>query len=222
MDKKIIIYGAGSFAELMLYHFHSDSDYQVVAFCLDPEYITQDHLLDLPLISIDDALSLYPPSEYSMFVAIGYRKMRNRKLLYAKAKNLGYKLVNFISSKAHVSENLQIGENNVIQSSCDIEPFVTIGHNNIFWTGTIVGHHAHVGHHNYLSGGCGVGGKCVVGDLCFMGNAALMVNNLKIAHETYMISGSIILKDTLPYAKYHGNPSKLIGFHEEHGIIIKD
>lgn len=218
---KIVIYGAGPLAELMYYHFTHDSDYQVVAFCLDTEYLTDDSLCGLPVVDFAEVTQHYPPDQYPMFVAIGYRTMRNRPLLFNKAKQQGYRLVNFISKMAHVRENLIIGENNVILSSCDIDPFVRIGNNNIFWTGSIVGHHAVVGDHNYISGGCGVGGNCVVGDLCFLGNNALMVNNVTIANETFMVAGAIILKDTQEACQYHGNPAKLISRHPDTGIIIE-
>lgn len=59
-----------------------------------------------------------------------------------------------------------------------------------------------------------------MGDLCFLGNAALTVNNINIRDETYMVSGTIILRDTETAGKYHGNPAKLIGRHADTGIII--
>jgi len=220
MNNKIIIYGAGPFAKLMHYHFTHDSDYEVIAFCLDKDYITTPKFCDLPVVDFESVADDYPPSEYQMFVAIGYRVMRNRPLLFNKAKQKGYQLVNFISRKAIIRDDLNLGENNVIMSSCDFEPTINIGDNNVFWTRTIIGHHAIVGHHNYISGGGGVGGNCQVGDLCFLGNGALMINDIKIADETYMIAGTIILKDTEIASKYHGNPAKLIGRHADTGIQI--
>jgi sugar O-acyltransferase (sialic acid O-acetyltransferase NeuD family) len=220
MDNKIIIYGAGPLAELMLYHFSHDSDYEVVAFCLDKDYITAPQFCHLPLVDFEAVSEHYPPEDYQMFVAIGYSKMRNRPVLFNKAKQKGYRLVNFISKKALLRDNLHLGENNIIMSSCDIEPFVSIGNNNVFWTGSIIGHHAVIGNHNYISGGGGIGGNCIVGDCCFLGNAALTVNNVHIRDETYMISGTIILRDTETASKYHGNPAKLIGRHADTGIVI--
>jgi len=174
----------------------------------------------LPIIAFESIENTYPASEYAMFVAIGYSKMRNRPIMFNKAKDKHYKLVNFISKQAIVRDNLNIGENNVILSSTDIEPFVTIGNNNVFWTGGILGHGLTIGHHNYISGNCGLGGDCLIGDRCFMGNAAVMVNGLRIADETFMVAGTVILKDTDASAKYHGNPAKRIGYHHETGIII--
>jgi len=221
MTENIVIYGAGPFAKLMMYHFHHDSPYRVCAFCVDRPYWQAEQFCDLPLLPSDTVTQAYPPSDHAMFVAIGYRVMRLRKQMFLQAKNLGYRLINYVSARANVRPDLRLGENNVIQSSCDIEPFVTIGDNNVFWTGTIVGHDAIVGHHNYISGGCGVGGNCVVGDLCFFGNNALMVNDLRIADETYLVAGAIILRDSQPASQYHGNPCKLIARHAETGIIIR-
>ena len=220
MSHKLVIYGAGAFAKLMLYHFTHDSDYEVVAFAVDKYYIKDTLFCGLPVIAFESVYTDYPPDKYVMFVAIGYSIMRNRPILFNKAKDNGYQLINFISHKAIIRDDLNIGENNVILSSTDIEPFVTIGDNNIIWTGGILGHDLTLGHHNYISGNCGLGGNCLIGNSCFMGNAAVMVNGLSIADETFMVSGTVILKNTEYAAKYHGNPAKRIGYHRETGIII--
>jgi len=220
MSQKLIIYGAGPLAEIMYYHFRHESPYEVIAFCMDKEYLSDAQFCDLPLVDVALVTQLYPLNEVQMFVAIGYKSMRNRALLFNKAKQLGYTLVNFISQRANVRDDLSLGENNVILSSCDFEPHVRIGNNNVFWTRTIIGHHANIGDHNYISGGGGVGGNCTVGNCCFLGNGALMINNVNIADETYLIAGTIILKDTEIASKYHGNPAKLIGRHADTGIII--
>lgn len=220
MATKIVIYGTGPFAELMHYHFTHDSDDEVVAFCLDTAYLSQSHFCSLPVVAFEAVTEHYPVDQYSMFVAIGYSKMRNRALLFDKAKAKGYVLVNFISRNAITRENLIIGENNVIHSSTDVDCFVRIGNNNVFWTGSVLGHHLVVGNHNYFSGNCGLGGNCVIGDACFMGNAAVMVNNIRIADETYLVAGTVILRDTEAASRYHGNPAKLVSRHTDTGILI--
>lgn len=221
MSNKLIIYGAGPLAELMHYHFTHETDYEVVAFCLDTDYITQTSLCHLPIIPFETVQDTHPAATYQMFVAIGYSSIRNRALMFNKAKAKHYQLVNFISQTAHTRENLIIGENNIIQARVEIEPFAKIGNNNIFWTGSILGHHFTIGDHNYIAGNCGFGGYCTMGNLCFMGNAAVTANNITIADETYMVAGTVILKDTEAASRYHGNPSKLVSRHADTGILIK-
>ncbi|MCK5889136.1 MAG: acetyltransferase [Methylococcales bacterium] len=220
MSKKIIIYGAGPLAELMHYHFTEESEYEVVAFCLDEAFITQATLCDLPIVPFETIETTHPEKEYDMFVAIGYSYMRNRKLMFDKAKVKNYTLVNFISPAAGIRDNLIIGENNLIQARVEIEPFAKIGNNNIFWTNSILGHHFTIGDHNYIAGSCGFGGYCTMGNCCFMGNAAVTANTVVIADETYMVAGAVILRDTEVASRYHGNPSKLISRHPDTGIII--
>lgn len=221
MKQKIIIYGASDLGKLMLYHFTHDSEYEVVAFCIDQQYITTPQFCNLPVVPFESVENHFPATEYALFVAIGYRNMRSRSVMFNKAKDKGYQLINFISRKAIVREDLIIGENNAIFSSSDIEPDVTIGDNNIFWTRSILGHGVKVGSHNYFSGGAGLGGNCIIGDHCFMGNAALMINGIKIADETFLVAGAVILRDSEPATKYHGNPVRVVSRHLETGIVIE-
>lgn len=221
MSEKIVIYGLSAFSAMMYHNFTRYSQTSVVAFCVDQEYMQETSFCGLPVVSFQDVAELYPVEDYKMFVAIGFSRMRNRAVMFDKAKAQGYTLVNFISPKAIVREDLVIGENNVIQSSVDIDMFVTIGNNNVFWTSSILGHNLVVGNHNYVSGNCGLGGNCIIGDACFIGNAAVMVNNINIADETYLVTGSVIVRSTEEACQYHGNPSKRVGRHGDTGIIIK-
>ena len=46
MPKKIIIYGISAYAEIMHYKFDKYSDYTVIAFCVDQEYIKDEYFVD--------------------------------------------------------------------------------------------------------------------------------------------------------------------------------
>lgn len=221
MSKPLIIYGTGEFAQLMWYFFTNESDYNVAGFCVDQKYLKVNELCGLPVYAFEQVTERFPPEDFNMFVAIGYSVMRLRSVMYGKALQQGYDLVNFISPKAIVRDDLVIGSNNAIFSSCDLEPAVRIGENNIFWTRCILGHGVVIGNHNYFSGGVGLGGRCIIGDYCFMGNAALMVNDISIADETFLVAGTVIIRDTEPSTRYHGNPARRVGTHKETGIIIK-
>ncbi|MBT3813261.1 MAG: hypothetical protein HON51_10815 [Gammaproteobacteria bacterium] len=220
MPEKIVIYGVSAFAEMMYHNFTRYSEYRVVAFCVDQEYMQESSFCHLPVVAFEEMAELYPAKDYKMFVAIGFSRMRNRALMFDKAKAKGYQLVNYISPQAIIREDLVMGENNVIQSSTDIDIFVSIGNNNVFWTGCILGHNLVVGNHNYVSGRGGLGGNCVIGDACFIGNAAGMVNNINIADETYLVAGTVIVRSTEESCQYHGNPSKRVARHADAGIVI--
>jgi sugar O-acyltransferase (sialic acid O-acetyltransferase NeuD family) len=221
MLKKIVIYGCGAFAKLMHYYFSTANQYEVVAFTVDSIFLQDTFIYGLPVIPFEDITDDYPPSDFSMFVAIGYQRMRNRKILFEKAKNKQYLLVNYISSKAIAYHNLVLGENNVIMGNVNIEPFVKIGDHNIVWSDTLLGHDLVLGNYNYVAAKCLLAGNSIIGDLCFFGNGVTTIDHLMIANETYLVAGSVLFKDTKPYMRYFGNPAKPFRkSHEDYGIII--
>ena len=70
---KLVIYGNSDFAELMNYYFTTDSQYNVVGFCVDKEFIKSDKFLDKPLIPLEEIERVFSPNKHKMFVAVGYR-----------------------------------------------------------------------------------------------------------------------------------------------------
>ncbi len=217
----LVIYGIGPFARLMRFYFASDSQYRVVAFTADEQYITDRSFWGLPVVPISRVREEFPPDWASMFVAIGYKKMRDRQALFQRAKAMGYSLANYVSSASVHYPGLQLGENNVLMANVAVEPFVTIGNNNVFWTKTLVCHDAIVGHHNYAAAGCIIGGGCVVRDGCFLGNGSILIDHLEIASETHVGPGATVLNSTREFRRYMGNPAREVGSHEERGIVIE-
>lgn len=49
---KIIIFGTGEIAELAYYYFTNDSQYEVVAFVADDEYVNNSTFQNLPLVML--------------------------------------------------------------------------------------------------------------------------------------------------------------------------
>jgi ssRNA-specific RNase YbeY (16S rRNA maturation enzyme) len=78
MTKKLIIFGAGQIAELAHYYFTHDSAYDVVAFCIDEDYKTQEtfRLLMRTLTACEKKNTSKPKSK-----AIRWRPMLVLRLL---------------------------------------------------------------------------------------------------------------------------------------------
>lgn len=219
--KHVIIYGMGPFAEQMCFYFTHDSGYKVVGFTVDAAYLNQTTFCGLPAVPFEAVTKEYPPDSVDMFVAIGYRRMRDRGLLFSRAKACGYRLANYISSQVVRFQDLQLGENNVALANVQFEPFVTIGDNNAFMSATLVAHNASVGNGNFLAARCLLGGKCILEDGCFLGSGAILIDGLRIRRESYILAGSAVFRDTKEFHKYAGNPAREVGKHEEHGIVIE-
>ncbi len=218
---KLVIYGNGDFAKLMYYYFSEDSDYEVCAFCADESYIKEDELIGKPVLSVNNIEKNFPPSEYKIFVAIGYSNMRARKKMYDKVKNKGYQCINYISSKAIIDKSFKLGENNVIFQNVTIEPYVSIGNNNIIWSSTTLCHNVSILSHSFVAAQSVIGGFSIIKDNCFLGFNSTIIENITLEKETLVGAKSLVLNDTEEYSKYMGIPAKKISEHKKEGIKIK-
>ena len=195
---RLILFGTGSLAELMQLYLDEDSDYEVVAFTATADRVTSDTFGGLPLVSFDDVVRLYPPSDHRMFVAVGYDRMnRVRSRIYQDAKARGYELITYVSSRALV-HGASVGDNCCIFAGLTVEPFVSIGNDVIVWGGAQVSHHAKVGDHSFLAPGVTVAGHTSVGSHCFLGAGATVRDGVSIADDCLIGAGANVLRDTTP------------------------
>ncbi len=218
---KIIIYGNSDFAELMYYYFTTDSVYEVAGFCVDKNYIKDDKFLNIPLVPFEIVDEVFPPNEYKMFVAIGYKNMRLRKNLYKKTLDKGYSHVNYISSKAVIDQSNSIGKNNAILHNVVLEPFSKIGNNNVINTNVIICHHAEIMDDCFIAARTLIGGFTIIKNNCFLGFSSTILQKLVIEDETLVAASSVVNKNSLKYDFLVGTPAKSISQHEENGIEIK-
>ncbi|MFM2223859.1 MAG: hypothetical protein RJA07_61 [Bacteroidota bacterium] len=203
MSKKIIIIGNTGNAKLAHYFFTNDSEYEVVAFSVDEEYITEPIYCGLKVVPFQEIERLYPPNEYSAFVAIGYNKMNIiRENKYNEIKAKGYFLPNYISSKCSFLTHEPIGDNNLILEDNTIQPFVSIGSNNVFWSGNHIGHDVKIGNHNFLTSHVVVSGFTRICNNVFIGVNATLRDDITIANFTLIAAGAIIMKNTQPEEVY--------------------
>lgn len=191
MKKALIIYGIGKFAEYVGYVFENDSEYEVVAYCIEEEFLKHDSFCNKPLTSFENLNNNYPPVDFSIFIAVGNNKVRER--LFNRAKELGYDFASYISSKSSYWENLKTGKNVFVDEGCVLQPFITISDNTILFTSQI-GHHTRIGKHTLISGSK-TGGNVKIEDFCYLGLNASIKQNVEIAANTIIGMGCIIEKD---------------------------
>ena len=143
MKKKLVIFGAGDIAQLAHYYFRTDSDYEVVGFTVDEAFRSVDSFDGLPLVAFERLCERFAPEGHALFVALSYAKLNAvRKEKYLAAKSLGYPIATYLSSRATVLNEGQIGENCFILEDNTIQPFVRIGNNVSLWSGNHIGHHS--------------------------------------------------------------------------------
>ena len=205
MKKPLVIFGSGDIAQLGHYYFSTDSNYEVVAFTVDGNHITEPEFCGLPVIAFEDVAKKYPPNSYDFFVALSYSKLNAvRKEKFLAAKELGYKLVSFISSRATVLNEGKIGENCFIFENNTIQPFVTIGDNVTLWSGNHIGHHSVIHDHTFIASHVVISGGVEIGEQCFVGVNATLRDHIKIGDRCVVGAGALLLADAASEGVYIG------------------
>ena len=209
MKKGLVIFGFGDIAQLAHYYFSTDSDYEVVAFTLDAEYITEATFCGLPVVPFAEVNQKYSPEAYDFFVALSYSKLNAvRKEKYLAVKALGYRLASFISSRATVLNEDRIGENCFIFEDNTIQPFVTIGNNVTLWSGNHIGHHSTIHDHCFIASHVVVSGGVEIGEQCFIGVNATLRDHIKVGEKCVIGAGTLLLADAEAEGVYIGKATE--------------
>jgi sugar O-acyltransferase (sialic acid O-acetyltransferase NeuD family) len=209
--KKIIIFGSDDFAQVAHFYFTHDSSHEVVAFTVHERFIKKKELLGLPVVAFETIETNYPPSEFSMFIAIAYSKVNKvRAEVFAEAKSKGYQLVSYVNSKVTKWEEIKMGENCFILEDVTIQPFVEFGDNVIVWSGNHIGHHSKIGNHCFITSHVVISGNVKIGDYCFLGVNSTIRDGINIANHCVIGAGAVILKDTKEKEVYTAKGTQLM------------
>lgn len=193
--KKLVIYGSGLIAEVAEFYFRTDSGYRIEAFTNAGKFIKEDRFNGMPILAFEELESTHPPSEYDIFIALGYSKTNQvRQQRYIEATQKGFVCATYVSSRATyydtpVGANCFILENNVIQ------PFVTIGDNVTLWSGNHIGHHSKIGSHSFISSHVVISGGCNIGENCFLGVNSTLRDNIELGSFVVVASGAVVMKN---------------------------
>ena len=203
-QKKLVVFGADDFAQIVKFYFDADSEYEVCGFIVDPQYFDNDSFCGLPVVPSDRAEIDFPPSEYDMFIAIAYTHLNEvRESKYHEYKKRGYTLASYISSKATCwHEDNEFGDNVFILEDNTIQPYAHIGADTILWSGNHIGHHAVIGDHVFVTSHVVLSGRTEVGNNSFIGVNATVHDHVKIAERNIIGSCALITRDTSPDSIY--------------------
>lgn len=211
MPRPLVLVGAGEFAQIACEYFEHDSDREVVAFSVERDYLVQPQLAGRPVVAWETLPTHYPPAEVDVFVAIPSSQLnRLRTRLYREAGRRGYRLASYVSSRAFVWRNAELGEHCFVFEGNVIQPFVRIGNNCILWSGNHVGHRTIVRDNVFIASHAVISGYCEIGENSFVGVNATFNDRVKVAPDNVIGSGTLVTGDTEPGRVYVGSPARAL------------
>lgn len=218
--KRVIVYGTGGYAEIFYHEACLFGAIEIVAFTVDREYLDAPEFCGLPVVPFEEVKTVYPPEAYEMMVLTSPKRIRTRKVMYDKAKGLGYNLANYVSPRAIVEAGVQMGDNNVIFADAFIGHHTILGNDNIIRQKVYLGHQSKMADHNIIVAGCTLGGMSQIGSLSFFGLGMVGRDKVRYGDEVFVGLGSVVTKDVEDYATVIGCPAKAVSFHKDTGIIF--
>ena len=199
----LVIFGVGEIAEVADFYFGTDSDYRVVAFTVDAQFVKEPQFCGRPVVPLEEATKAFPPSEHDAFVGVGYSKLN--ALRRGKAETLrgfGYRLASYVSSKATTFRDFTAGDNCLILEDNTIQPFTRIGNNVTLWSGNHIGHHVTIGDNCFIASHVVVSGGVTIGDSTFIGVNATLRDHIKVGSRCVIGAGAILMEDAPDEAVY--------------------
>ena len=197
--RKLIIVGDSAFAEIAHEYFDVDTNYEVVAFAVERPYLKRDRAARPAGGEFETVEERSCAREHEVYVATVYTQLnRLRTRLAAEAKAKGYQLASYVSPRAFVWRNVELGEHCFIFEDNTVQPFVRIGNNVVLWSGNHIGHHSVIRDNCFVSSHVVVSGFCDIGENSFLGVNATLANNVTIARDNWLGPSTTIMRNTEP------------------------
>jgi sugar O-acyltransferase (sialic acid O-acetyltransferase NeuD family) len=214
--KPLLIFGTGDLAKVVIGYFLKDSEYDVSACVATRDAIRQSNFMGFEIVPFEEVESAYPPEEFQMFIAVGYKRMNHiRARFYHEAKGKGYKLATYISSRALCMEGVTVGENCLICENSVIHISSRIGDNTVISGGCYIAHNNAIGDHVFSSAHFSTGGYVKIGNHAFLGLNSCVTEKINVAPYTVVGAGVTISKDTKEWTVYKAQNPKTGSFDLE-------
>ena len=194
--RRLVLLGDSAFAEVAYEYFTHDSDYEVVAFAVESAFLKREELFGLPVVPFEELERRYPAAEHSFYAALVYTQGNTlRARLYHAAKEKGFAPASYVSSRAFVWRNVEIGEHCFIFENNVVQPFARLGDDVVLWSGNHIGHHSRIGDHCFVSSHVVISGFVRIGSWCVLGVNSTFANNVTVGDRCLVGAGALVLAD---------------------------
>ncbi len=180
--KKILIYGSKEFGKVMKglveylgYPFQGyiDDIYQGEEIVGTFEYVKKK----------------IPANEYAIVIAVGYRDLSARWVIYREVRKNSYEVPTLIHDKAYVHDKKKIGQGTIIMAGAVIDYNAVVGELVTVWPGVVVNHDCNIGNNIFLSPNATICGGARIGEDSFIGAGSIIIEHNDIPPKSFIKAG---------------------------------
>ena len=211
---KSVIIGAGTYGEVYLAYLQ-EASIEVVGFLDDNISLQGLTINGVPVLGTISLLETLKDScdVEAVYCPIGNNKLRVKFLKYAK--QLGYKIPNYIHPSVNISPNVIIGEGVYILLGSSVMPYTTIKDYVMISMNVGLAHHSILDEGVFLSTGCNFGASIHAKKYAYCGISSTIMTGVKELGENSLIgAGAVVIKDVPDNAVVAGVPAKIIKYKE--------
>jgi sugar O-acyltransferase (sialic acid O-acetyltransferase NeuD family) len=195
--QKVVIFGTGRGADIATRYFRDDSENEVIAYTIDDAYAERSEFMGRPVVPFSRIESEVPPEECRMFIPLGFQRMNAlRAEKFQEAKNKGYSLISYVSSRVICWGAPKVGENCLILEANVFNYDVTIGDNVVLWSGNQIGDCAVIEDHVWISSHVALSGEVTIGANSFVGVNAAISNHVHVGPRSFIGANTLITEST--------------------------
>lgn len=204
--KKIVVYGAGGHAKVILDIINSVKEFSVA--CYYDDNPTNSFVSGVPVFSKKSDLKNFA-NTYDIkaaVVAIGNNSARKR--ISEELKIMGFNLPTLIHSSALISEDVKIGPGTVVMPRVVINSSSEIKEGVILNTGSIIEHDCIVGSFAHIAPGSVLCGGVIVGSMTMVGAGSTIIPLQTIGESSIVGAGSVVIRPVVSNTCVYGNPAR--------------
>lgn len=195
--KNILLIGAGGHARSCIDVIEQLGEYKIAGLIGLPEQINTSNF-GYKIIGTDSDLSLLLNKCKYAFIAVGQMKSsNNRRYLFEKITQIGFKVPSIISNLAYVAPNVVIDRGSIVMHGAVINSGSNIGVNCIINTNALVEHDVTIGSDTHISTGAIVNGGVRVGNGVFIGSGSLIKQGITIGNECIVGMGTRVINNLI-------------------------
>ena len=199
MGKKIVLIGGGGHCKSVLDTLLRNREYEEIVIT-DPGIPAGERIMGCAVAGNDDVLpALLKAGFCDAFVTVGsISSTKLRRILFEKAAQIGFRLVNITDCSAVVADSAQLGKGVFIGKAAVVNAEARIGNAAIINTGAIVEHECRIGNFVHVSVGAALCGNVSVGDDTLIGAGAVVIQDIRIGERVIIGAGSTVIGDVGP------------------------
>jgi len=211
--KRVIVFGAGGHAKVVVDALEKMGIYQIVGLLddsLELKGMVQGGYAVLG--NKEDLAGMREKGIEGIIVALGdnYR----RKLMCEEAVRMGLRLISAIHPSAVIGSRVRIGVGTLVAAGVVINVEAEIDENVIVNTGATIDHDCRIAAYVHLSPGVHLAGRVSIGEASHLGIGAVVLPNVSVGKYCIVGAGAVVRESLPDKVVAVGNPARIIKQNE--------